>query len=65
VSAYSLSGHDTPKRYSQTQDGFAERLLHIYAEIWVKGLIGAMVRGTTTLACAREHHPNWFRESIK
>jgi hypothetical protein len=26
VSAYLLSGHDTPKRYSQTQDGFAERL---------------------------------------
>jgi hypothetical protein len=27
VSAYSLSGHDTPKRHSQTQDGFAGRLL--------------------------------------
>jgi formate dehydrogenase subunit gamma len=40
-------------------------IVHIYAAIWVKGSIGAMVRGTVTLGWARKHHPTWFRESIK
>ena len=40
-------------------------IVHIYAAIWVKGSIGAMVRGTVTLGWARKHHPKWFRESIK
>ena len=40
-------------------------IVHIYAALWIKGSIGAMVRGTVTLGWARKHHPKWFRESIK
>ncbi|PLZ02637.1 formate dehydrogenase subunit gamma [Burkholderia sp. WAC0059] len=40
-------------------------IVHIYAALWVKGSIGAMVRGTVTLGWARKHHRRWFRESIK
>jgi formate dehydrogenase subunit gamma len=40
-------------------------VVHIYAAIWIKGSVGAMVRGTVTLGWARKHHPKWFRESIK
>ena len=37
-------------------------VVHIYAGIWVKGSIGAMVRGTVTYGWARKHHPRWFEE---
>jgi formate dehydrogenase subunit gamma len=40
-------------------------VVHIYAALWIKGSIGAMVRGTVTLGWARKHHPKWFRESVK
>lgn len=40
-------------------------IFHIYAAIWVKGSVGAMLRGTVTWGWARKHHPRWFRESIK
>jgi formate dehydrogenase subunit gamma len=40
-------------------------IVHIYAALWIKGSISAMVRGTVTLGWARKHHPRWFRESIK
>jgi formate dehydrogenase subunit gamma len=40
-------------------------IVHVYAALWVKGSLGAMVRGTVTLGWARKHHPRWFRESIK
>jgi formate dehydrogenase subunit gamma len=40
-------------------------IVHIYAALWIKGSVGAMVRGTVTLGWARKHHPRWFRESIK
>ena len=40
-------------------------IVHIYAALWIKGSIGAMVRGTVTFGWARKHHPKWFRESIK
>jgi formate dehydrogenase subunit gamma len=40
-------------------------IVHIYAALWVKGSVSAMVRGTVTLGWARKHHPRWFRESIK
>ncbi|MCM3021660.1 cytochrome b/b6 domain-containing protein, partial [Priestia megaterium] len=43
----------------------ASIIVHIYAALWVKGSIGAMVRGTVTLGWARKHHPMWFRESVK
>jgi formate dehydrogenase subunit gamma len=37
-------------------------IVHIYAGFWVKGSIGAMVRGTVTYGWARKHHPRWFEE---
>ncbi|KVE23785.1 formate dehydrogenase [Burkholderia singularis] len=40
-------------------------VVHVYAALWVKGSIGAMVRGTVTVGWAKKHHPKWFRESIK
>jgi formate dehydrogenase subunit gamma len=40
-------------------------VVHIYAALWVKGSIGAMVRGTVTLGWAKKHHPRWFREISK
>jgi formate dehydrogenase subunit gamma len=40
-------------------------IVHIYAALWIKGSIGAMVRGTVTLGWARKHHPRWFREVIR
>lgn len=36
-------------------------IVHIYAAIWVKGSIGAMVRGTVTWGWAWKHHRAWFR----
>lgn len=36
-------------------------IVHIYAGIWIKGTIGAMVRGTVTKAWARKHHPGWYK----
>lgn len=40
-------------------------IVHIYAAIWIKGSVHAMVRGTVTYGWARKHHPRWFRESVK
>ncbi|MGN6318627.1 formate dehydrogenase subunit gamma [Trinickia sp.] len=40
-------------------------IVHVYAAIWVKGSVGAMVRGTVTLGWARKHHAKWFRQSVK
>jgi formate dehydrogenase subunit gamma len=40
-------------------------IVHIYAGLWIKGSIGAMVRGTVTPGWARKHHPRWFREVLK
>ncbi|QJE02342.1 formate dehydrogenase subunit gamma [Massilia forsythiae] len=37
-------------------------IVHIYAGIWIKGAIGAMMRGTVTYGWARKHHPRWFDE---
>lgn len=36
--------------------------IHVYAAIWTRGSIDAMIRGTVTRAWARFHHPAWFRE---
>ncbi len=38
--------------------------VHIYAAIWVKGSVGAMVRGSVTHAWARHHHPGWYQEVV-
>lgn len=37
-------------------------IVHIYSALWVKGSIGAMVRGSVSPAWARHHHPLWYRE---
>lgn len=37
-------------------------IVHVYAALWVKGTIRAMVEGVVTHAWARKHHPRWFRE---
>jgi len=37
-------------------------LLHIYAAIWVKGSLHAMLRGTVTPGWAWKHHRAWFRQ---
>ncbi len=39
--------------------------IHVYAAIWTKGSIDAMIRGTVTRAWARFHHPAWEREAGK
>jgi formate dehydrogenase subunit gamma len=36
--------------------------IHVYAAIWTKGSIDAMIRGTVSRAWARFHHPAWERD---
>ncbi|MCP2231190.1 MULTISPECIES: formate dehydrogenase cytochrome b556 subunit [Erwinia] len=36
-------------------------MVHIYAALWVKGTITAMVEGWVTPAWAKKHHPRWYR----
>jgi formate dehydrogenase subunit gamma len=36
--------------------------VHVYAAIWTKGSIDAMIRGTVSRAWARFHHPGWYRD---
>ncbi|KAF1023543.1 MAG: Formate dehydrogenase, cytochrome b556(fdo) subunit [Paracidovorax wautersii] len=38
-------------------------VVHIYAAIWVKGTMGAMLRGFVSYGWARRHHPGWTRKS--
>ena len=40
-------------------------IIHIYAGFWIKGSMGAMVRGTVTYGWAKKHHPRWFKENVK
>ena len=37
-------------------------VVHIYAGIWVKGSVRAMMRGTVTYGWAWKHHRAWFRD---
>ncbi len=37
-------------------------LVHIYAAIWIKWTVGAMIRGSVTHKWAKAHHPLWYRE---
>ncbi|MBZ4211992.1 MAG: formate dehydrogenase subunit gamma [Rhodoferax sp.] len=37
-------------------------IVHIYAAIWVRGTIRAMVYGTVTRAWAKQHHRAWYRQ---
>jgi len=40
-------------------------IVHIYAAIWVKGSLTAMLRGYVTAGWAWKHHRAWFREQVK
>jgi formate dehydrogenase subunit gamma len=40
-------------------------IVHVYASIWVKGSVSAMMRGTVTAGWAWKHHRAWFREVTK
>lgn len=37
-------------------------ILHVYAAIWTKGTIRAMLYGTVTRAWAKQHHRAWYRK---
>lgn len=37
-------------------------MVHVYAALWVKGTITAMVEGWVSTAWAKKHHPRWYRE---
>jgi len=40
-------------------------LVHIYAGIWVKGSMGAMLYGWVSRAWARKHHNGWLKDVDK
>ncbi|WP_166366912.1 formate dehydrogenase subunit gamma [Pseudomonas akapageensis] len=37
-------------------------IVHIYAGIWIKGSVSAMLHGWVSRAWARKHHELWYRE---
>ncbi len=37
-------------------------IVHVYAAIWVRGTIRAMLYGTVTRAWAKQHHRAWYRQ---
>ncbi|MCC6074743.1 formate dehydrogenase subunit gamma [Pseudomonas sp. GCM10022188] len=37
-------------------------IVHVYAAIWIKGSMGAMLYGKVSRAWARKHHAAWLRE---
>jgi formate dehydrogenase subunit gamma len=39
--------------------------VHIYAAIWTKGTIRAMLYGTVTRAWAKQHHATWYRQVMR
>ena len=40
-------------------------LVHIYAAIWIKGSLGAMLHGTVSRAWARKHHAGWYKAVVR
>ncbi|OHX12838.1 formate dehydrogenase subunit gamma [Chromobacterium sphagni] len=42
----------------------ASIIVHIYAALWVKGTIRAMVEGMVTHAWAKKHHPGWYKQMM-
>ncbi|MDD5036868.1 MAG: formate dehydrogenase subunit gamma [Methylococcaceae bacterium] len=40
-------------------------IVHIYAALWIKGTVGAMMRGTVTRAWAAKHHPGWYKKRLR
>ena len=39
-------------------------IVHIYAALWIKGTIRAMVEGVVPEAWAKKNHPRWYREMM-
>ena len=37
-------------------------IVHVYAAIWVKGSVRAMMRGYVTPAWAKKHHSAWYKQ---
>jgi formate dehydrogenase subunit gamma len=37
-------------------------IVHIYAGIWIKGSVSAMVHGRVSRAWAKKHHELWYRQ---
>lgn len=37
-------------------------ILHVYAALWTRGTIRAMMYGTVTRAWAKQHHRGWYRK---
>ena len=37
-------------------------IVHVYAAIWIRGSVNAMVHGGVSRAWARKHHKLWYRE---
>ena len=37
-------------------------VMHVYAAIWTRGTIRAMMYGTVTRAWAKQHHRGWYRK---
>ncbi len=37
-------------------------IMHVYAAIWTRGTIRAMMYGTVTRAWAKQHHRGWYRK---
>lgn len=37
-------------------------IVHIYAALWIKGTLRAMVEGVVPEAWAKKNHPRWYRE---
>jgi formate dehydrogenase subunit gamma len=40
-------------------------IVHIYAAIWIRGTISAMIRGTVTRTWAAKHHPGWYKRVLR
>ena len=40
----------------------AMTFVHVYAALWVRGTVRAMVYGTVTRAWAKQHHRAWYRQ---
>jgi formate dehydrogenase subunit gamma len=40
-------------------------LVHVYAGIWTRGTIRAMVYGTVSRAWAKQHHETWYHQMVR
>lgn len=40
-------------------------IVHVYAALWVKGTVRAMMRGSVTGGWAWRHHRRWLREEVR